>query len=58
MGGARIVEGVGDLDLGDGLPEGKLQEPYYGENERMSSKIDERVPWLLLYRVRGQGSYK
>jgi hypothetical protein len=24
-----VVE-VGDLKLGDGLPEGKLQEPYYG----------------------------
>ena len=30
MGGARIVEEVGDLELGDGLPEGKLQEPFYG----------------------------
>jgi hypothetical protein len=25
-----MVEEVGDLDLGDGLPEGKLQEPFYG----------------------------
>ena len=30
MGGARMVEEVGDLELGDGLPEGKLQEPFYG----------------------------
>jgi hypothetical protein len=25
-----MVEEVGDLELGDGLPEGKLQEPFYG----------------------------
>ena len=25
-GGARMVEEVGELELGDGLPEGKLQE--------------------------------
>jgi hypothetical protein len=24
------VEEVGELELGDGLPEGKLQEPFYG----------------------------
>jgi len=29
MGGARMVEEVGELELRDGLPEGKLQEPYY-----------------------------
>ena len=29
MGVARMVEEVGDLKLGDGLPEGKLQEPFY-----------------------------
>jgi hypothetical protein len=29
MGSARMVEEVGYLKLGDGLPEGKLQEPYY-----------------------------
>ena len=36
-----MVEEVEDLELGDGLPEGKLQEPFYGvrmsewvENER------------------------
>ena len=28
--GARMVEEVGELELGDGLPEGKLQEPFYG----------------------------
>ena len=28
-GGAKMVEEVGELELGDGLPEGKLQEPYY-----------------------------
>ena len=30
-----MVEEVGELELGDGLPEGNLQEPYYGVNERM-----------------------
>ena len=29
-GGARMVEEVGELELGDGLPKGKLQEPFYG----------------------------
>jgi len=24
-----VVE-IGDLELGDGMPEGKLQEPFYG----------------------------
>jgi hypothetical protein len=28
-GGARMVEEVGELELGDGLPKRKLQEPYY-----------------------------
>jgi hypothetical protein len=32
MGGARMVEEVGKLELGDGLPEGKPQEPYYSVN--------------------------
>jgi hypothetical protein len=30
MGGARMVKEVGELELGDRLPEGKLQEPIYG----------------------------
>jgi hypothetical protein len=30
MEGAGMVEEVGELELGDGLPEGKLQEPFYG----------------------------
>ena len=30
MGDARMVEEVGDLKLGDRLPEGKLQVPFYG----------------------------
>ena len=25
-----MVKEVGELELGDGLPEGKLQEPFYG----------------------------
>ena len=29
MGGARMVEEVGELELRDGLPEEKLHEPYY-----------------------------
>ena len=31
-----MVEEVGELELGDGLPEGKLQEPYYGVRMRES----------------------
>jgi hypothetical protein len=32
MGGIRMVEEDGELELGDGPPEEKLQEPcYYGE---------------------------
>ena len=27
-----MVEEVGDPELGDGLPEGKVQEPYYSVN--------------------------
>jgi hypothetical protein len=30
MGGARTVEEVEELELGDGLPKGKLQEPFCG----------------------------
>jgi hypothetical protein len=30
MGGAGMVDEVGELELEDGLPEGKLQEPFYG----------------------------
>jgi hypothetical protein len=33
MRGARMVEEVGELELGNGLLEGKLQKPYYGVNE-------------------------
>jgi hypothetical protein len=29
MWGSRMVEEVEDLELGDRLPEGKLQEPFY-----------------------------
>ena len=29
MGGARMVEEEEELDLGDGHPKGKLQEPCY-----------------------------
>ena len=29
-GGARMAKEVGVLELEDGLPEGKLQEPFYG----------------------------
>jgi hypothetical protein len=50
-----MVEEVGELELEDGLPKGKLQEPYYGVNVL---KIMRRMPWLPLYRVRGQSMYK
>ena len=29
IGGATMVKEIGEPKLGDGLPEGKLQEPYY-----------------------------
>ena len=32
-----MVEEVEELELGDGLPKGKLQEPFYGV--RMSESI-------------------
>ena len=44
-----MVEEVGELELGDGLPKWELQE---------SDNVHERVPWLPLYRVRGQVKYK
>ena len=43
-----MVEEVEEPKLGDGLPEGKLQEPYYGVN---MLKMVGRMPWLPLYRV-------
>jgi hypothetical protein len=30
MRGAKMVEEIRELELGDGMPEGKLQEPFYG----------------------------
>ena len=36
------MEEVGELELGDGLPEGKLQEPFYGV--RMSEWELDRIP--------------
>ena len=38
------MEEVGELELKDGLPERELRE--------------SRVPWLPIYRVRGQVTYK
>ena len=35
MGGARMVEKVEEPKLGDGLPEEKLEEPYY-DGERVN----------------------
>ena len=37
IGGARMVEEVGELELGHGLPEGKLQDPFY--NVRMNECV-------------------
>jgi hypothetical protein len=37
MGGARMVKEVGELELEDGLPKGKLQEPSYSVNESCPS---------------------
>ena len=53
-----MVEEVGDLELEDELPEGKLQEPLYGVRMRDGSNCFGWVPWLDLYRVQGQGVYK
>ena len=50
-----MVEEVGELELGDGLPEGKPQGPYYDVNVL---KMKMRMPWRPLYRVRGQCMYK
>ena len=44
-----MVEEVGELELGDGLPKWELQE---------SDNVHERVPWLPLYRVWGQVTCK
>ena len=54
MGDARMVDEVGELELGNGLPKVKLQEPYYAV-EKMSSRW---MPWLPLYRAWGQSVYK
>ena len=43
MGGARMVEEVGELELGDGPPEWKLQESYYGVNELEMCKNGQDV---------------
>ena len=50
-----MVEEVGGLGLGDGLPEGKPQESYYSVNVL---KMKMRMPWWPLYRVRCQCMYK
>ena len=46
-----MVEEVGELELGDGLLEGKPQEPYYGVNVLNILDPLKRMPWLPLYRV-------
>jgi hypothetical protein len=43
-----MVDEVGELELGDGLPNRELRE----------SDPLRRLPWLSLYRVRGQVTYK
>jgi hypothetical protein len=52
-----MVEKVGELELGDELPEGKLQESEEVENE-WDSRCRRMAPKLPLYKVRGQGVYK
>ena len=42
-----MVEEVGELELGDGLPKGKLQEPYYGVNELKMCKIQDGGKYAL-----------
>jgi hypothetical protein len=43
MGGARMMEEVGELELENGLPKGKLQEPYYSVNELEMCKNGQDV---------------
>ena len=38
-----MVEEVGELELGNGLPKGKLQEPYYGVSELEMCKNGQDV---------------
>ena len=37
-----MVEEIGELEIGDGLPEGKLQEPFY--DVRMSLDPQDGCP--------------
>ena len=53
-----MVKEVEEPKLGDGLPKGKLQDPYYyGELMKWEgmSIMSRWVPWPPLYRVWGQG---
>ena len=40
MGGAKMVEEVGELELRDELPEGKLHESGGVKNERMNRSLE------------------
>ena len=51
-----MVEEIGELELGDGLPEESLRSPTMVLNERVY--LPRMVSWLSLYRVWGQGMYK
>jgi hypothetical protein len=54
-----MVKEVGELELGDRLPEGKLQETYgVRMSESEFGSLFEWMPWLPLYRVWGQGIFK
>jgi hypothetical protein len=50
-----MVKEVGELRLEDRLPEWELRESKNGEDD---GDMSRRVPWLPLYRVRGQVMYK
>jgi hypothetical protein len=51
-----MVEEVGELKLGDGLPEEKSQKPFYGVRMSEPKLASPRwMPWLPSYRVRGPG---
>ena len=41
-----MVKEVGELELGDGLPEGKLQEPFYGVRMRVGSNGFGSLRWV------------
>ena len=50
-----MVEEVGELELGDGLPKGKLQEPFYGVRVSESVRIPKMGGLAALIESSGPG---